>query len=147
MKELFISLIATLLLIAFFSSIYTPFEPVSSVGYGDKKPGDSGMVLPGKGSKPAEIMSESPQNKTAEKTDSFVVTSEETEPTEESEATSEVTSEEIKEEHNKVDGLMLAFWHGVAAVLIGEATALLVALAWSKIRGNEASVESKEGRR
>ena len=67
MKELFISLILTLVLIAFFSSIYTPFEPVSSVGYGDKKPGDSGMVLPGKGSKPAEIMSESPQNKTSEK--------------------------------------------------------------------------------
>ena len=137
-------MIATLILIAFFSSIYTPFEPVSSVGYGDKKPGDSGMVLPGKGSKPAEIMSESPQNKTAEKTDSFVVTSEETEPTEENE---EIHTETIKEEHNKVDGLMLAFWHGVAAVLIGEASALLVALAWSKIRGNEASVESKEGRR
>lgn len=134
MKELFISLIATLVLIAFFSSIYTPFEPVSSVGYGDKKPGDSGMVLPGKGSKPAEIMSESPQNKTAEKTDSFVVTSEETEPTEESE---EIHTETIKEEQNKVDGLMLAFWHGVAAVLIGEASALLVALAWSKIRGGK----------
>lgn len=139
MKELFISLIATLVLMAFFSSIYTPFEPVSSVGYGDKKPGDSGMVLPGKGSKPAEIMSESPQNNrlTSEKTDSFVVTSEEPEPTEESEATSEDTSEEIKEEQNKVDGLIIAFWHGVGAVLIGEASALLVALAWSKIRGGK----------
>ena len=134
MKELFISLIATLILIAFFSSIYTPFEPVSSVGYGDRKPGDSGMVLPGKGSKPAEIVSESPQNKTSEKTDSFVVTSEETEPTEE---TTQETNEKIKEEHNKVDGLMLAFWHGVAAVLIGEASALLVALAWTKIRGGK----------
>jgi hypothetical protein len=132
MKDVFIGLILTLLLIAFFSSIYTPFEPVSSVGYGDKKPGDSGMVLPGKGSKPAEIMSESPQNKTAEKTDSFVVTSEE--PTEESE---EIHTETIKEEQNKVDGLMLAFWHGVAAVLIGEASALLVAFAWTKIRGGK----------
>lgn len=136
MKDVLIGLILTLVLIAFFSSIYTPFEPVTW-GSGDKKPGDSDMVLPGKGSKPVESMSESPQNKTEEKTDSFVVSSEETEPTEESEATSEVASEEIKEEHNKVDGLMLAFWHGVGAVLIGEASALLVALAWSKIRGGK----------
>ena len=138
MKDVFIGLILTLVLIAFFSSIYTPFEPIVW-GSGDKKPGDSDMVLPGKGAKPAEIMSESPQNKTEEKTDSFVVTSED--PTEESEATSEATSEAIKEEHNKVDGLMLAFWHGVGAVLIGEASALLVALAWSKIRGGKDGTE------
>lgn len=141
MKELFIYLILTLVLIAFFSSIYTPFEPVSWGGFGNKKPGDSGMVLPGKGSEPVEIMSESPQNKTAEKTDSFVVTSEETEPTEEIEATSEVTNEVTKEKHNKMNGMIIAFWHGVAAVLIGEASALLVAFAWMKIR---CGMEGKE---
>ena len=65
MKDVFIGLILTLVLIAFFSSIYTPFEPIVW-GSGDKKPGDSDMVLPGKGAKPAESMSESPQNKTAE---------------------------------------------------------------------------------
>ena len=33
--------------------------------------------------------------------------------------------------------VMIAFWHGVAAVLIGEVSALLVAVAWMKIRGGK----------
>ena len=140
MKDVFIGLILTLVLIAFFSSIYTPFEPVVW-GSGDKKPGDSDMVLPGKGAKPAESMSESPQNKTEEKTDSVGDENDSTDGATadktESVAYEVLTTEKIKEEHNKVDGLMLAFWHGVGAVLIGEASALLVALAWSKIRGGK----------
>lgn len=32
--------------------------------------------------------------------------------------------------------VMIAFWHGVASVLIGEASALLVAVAWMRIRGD-----------
>ena len=33
-----------------------------------------------------------------------------------------------------MDGMLLSFWHGVAAVLIGETVCLMVACAWMKIR-------------
>ena len=36
-----------------------------------------------------------------------------------------------------MDGILLSFWCGVATVLIGETVALMVAIAWMKIRGRK----------
>lgn len=42
----------------------------------------------------------------------------------------------VEKEKNNMNDMLFAFWHGVAAVLIGEVGALLVALAWTKIYKN-----------
>lgn len=34
-----------------------------------------------------------------------------------------------------MDGILLSYWHGVATVLICETVALMVAIAWMKIKG------------
>ena len=36
-----------------------------------------------------------------------------------------------------MEGILISFWHGVATVLIGETVALMVAIAWMKIRGRK----------
>ena len=49
-------------------------------------------------------------------------------------ASEAIFTETIKEEKDSMNEWMVAFWHGVAAVLLGECAALLVAAAWLKIR-------------
>lgn len=41
-----------------------------------------------------------------------------------------------------MDGIILSFWHGVVAVLIGETSALMVAIAWMKIRNRKVERET-----
>lgn len=148
MKRIVSTLILTLALIAIFSSFgYIPTEKPNGNGWGTKHKGDSGLILPGDGESPADTFIE-PESipEQAEKTQlteensipNSTVSEKESvgdknTPTEETQAESEETTEELKEELNKMD--ITAFWHGVAAVLIGEASALMVAFAWMKIRG------------
>lgn len=126
-KEFLLVIVVTVLLVAVFSYLDLPVKETKKPS-AMKFKGDSGPVLPGNGTDPVEAtIPEIPQ---------------EIEQTETSEGKSEGQSIEvhtvIKEEHNKMDGMVIAFWHGVAAVLIGGAGALLVAYAWSKIkRGSE----------
>ena len=50
--------------------------------------------------------------------------------------TAESAAEVIVEEEKSVDDMLLMFWHGVAAVIIGEMLALIAAVAWAIIKGN-----------
>ena len=51
--------------------------------------------------------------------------------------TAESAAEAIPEdvEEKSVDDMLLMFWHGVAAVIIGEMLALIAAVAWAIIKG------------
>lgn len=50
------------------------------------------------------------------------------------ESAAEAIPEEVEEK--SVDDMLLMFWHGVAAVIIGEMLALIAAVAWAIIKGN-----------
>lgn len=130
MKILLISLAILLSLSIAFSTVNFPGESMTPKGSGTQHKGDSGLVIPGNGDKMAELNFVTDNKVGGKKT-----------PTDEKISTvqkeSEEISEELKEEHSKVDGLIIAFWHGVGAVLVGEAYALLVASAWMKIRGDK----------
>lgn len=143
MKNFIQAMILTMVMIALVSYIdYRPEERANGGGSGMKRKGDSGLIIPGSGELMAEVsfepmQAEKRENEPPEKTESSQAikqaTSDKT--IEETQVTSEEITEELKEEHNKVNGMIIAFWHGVAAVLIGEASALLVAFVWMKIRG------------
>ena len=127
MKNLIYTLVLFLALTVFFSCLgYYPTETKENIGSGTQYKGDSGLIIPGDGELLAEVIIQ-PESIPEPAGD---------EPTEEAktaEAAKVETSEEIKEEHNRMDGMLIAFWHGVAAVLIGEACAILIGTAWMKI--------------
>jgi hypothetical protein len=126
------------LVAAFSFSDYRPTEKPNGNGYGTKHKGDSGLILPGDGEEMANTNIE-PESipELPEKTEVAYKNTATEETTEERKSESEETTKENKEEHNKVNEMIIAFWHGVAAVLIGEASALMVAFAWMKIRGGK----------
>lgn len=132
-----VSLILTIVLIVCFSYFRCcPMERQNGPGVQQK--GDSGLILPGEGEEMAEVnfvtdnKAGDKKEPTADKNEVVVSKTENT-----TKAKSEETTQEIKEEQKKVEGLVLSFWHGVAAVLIGETVALMVACAWMKIRGGK----------
>ena len=129
MKNLIYTLVLTVALTAFFSCLgYYPTKTKENIGSGTQYKGDSGLIIPGDGELLADTIIES--ESTPEPSQGMEETKEETKETEE---TSKETSKEVKEK-NKMDGMLLSFWHGVAAVLIGETVCLMVACAWMKIR-------------
>lgn len=128
MRTWILSLFGAAALILLFSAIdfrAGVFRPFGVIG--TQYPGDSGMVLPG-GS--AADMVEVP---------SWVETdgAETPEPSEPAEgAEDEVhtkTGTEVEAKTN-MGNMILAFWHGVASVLIGEMAAIVVAVAYLKIK-------------
>lgn len=145
MKDLIIALAVTAILIVSFSFWgYDPVEPEDRSGAGSRRRGESGLIVPGDGDLFAEVadelepLAEPSEDERAQKTE----IAESAEPVKETRAVAATEmSEQIQEktrtkEKNEMDGMLLAFWHGVAAVLIGGAGALLAAFAWSKICGS-----------
>lgn len=127
MKTLIYTLVLTIALSVFFSCLgYYPTEVKENNGYGTQHKGDSGLIIPGDGELLADTII-GPES-TPEPLQGVEETKEETETTE------EIQTEIITKEINNMDGMLLSFWHGVAAVLIGETVALMVATAWMKIR-------------
>lgn len=57
----------------------------------------------------------------------------ETSTAETAESADEVITEEVEEKN--VDDMLLMFWHGAAAVIIGEMLALIAAVVWAIIKG------------
>lgn len=137
MKNFLFALAITAALIGLFSwmDYRQPIELGN--GYVPKHKGDSGLILPGGGNEMANASIEpgSIQEQTAE-TEVVVSKIEITTDATVSEMESVVSSKKITEEHNMND-IVLSFWHGVATVLIGETVALMVAVAWMKIRGGK----------
>jgi hypothetical protein len=134
MKDLIIAAVLLMALIINFSFCgYSPMEIVN--GSGTHQKGDSGLIVPGKGDALAKTIIE-PESipERSERADK----AETAEVTEVTEVTSEVIhTENIRKDKVKMEGMLISFWHGVAAVLIGETSALMVAIAWMKIRGNK----------
>lgn len=129
MKNFIIAVVLLIALSLYFSFFCNaPVETALQNGFGTQYKGDSGLIIPGDGDSLANTIIE-PEN-APEPLQSM----EETEVTKVTEI-SEETTKEIKEVHNKMDGILLSFWHGVATVLIGETVALMVAIAWMKIKG------------
>lgn len=134
MKNLIYTLVLTIALTAFFSCLgYYPTETKENNGSGKQYKGDSGLIIPGDGELLADTIIE-PENATEPlqtlATDNPV--GDKLTPTV---SEMEMVQNEIKtKEKNNMDGMLLSFWHGVAAVLIGETVCLMVACAWMKIR-------------
>lgn len=107
-------------------------------GSGKKQNGDSGLILPGGGNEMASASIEPgsiPEQ--TEETEVVVSKIEITTDATVSEMESVVTSEKLTEGKSNMNDIVLSFWHGVATVLIGETVALMVAVAWMKIRGGK----------
>lgn len=148
-KEIRTTLVVTVILALVFSSIQPPSEELPTWGgSGTERPGNSDMVLPGKGSEPAEvIMSESRHEPPVK-----VSTSEsQGEPTVEATVTDASETEAIENCLDQTEDarseifmndMLVSFWCGVAAVLIGETSALMIAIALikMKIRGDRNEV-------
>lgn len=129
-KDFLIAVVVLALLVAYFSGYSGPWACPEPNGNwtinSDRAPrkGDTGQVIPGKGAEPATVWPDGVE---------LGETGTETENSQDIKTDKKAPTEETEEQ--KMDGMIIAFWHGVAAVLIGEVSAILVALAWTKIKG------------
>ena len=133
MKNFIIAVVLLIALSIYFSFFCnTPGEIALQNGFGTQYKGDSGLIIPGDGDSLANTIIE-PEN-ASEPLETFATDNsvgDKMSPTVAKNATTENTTKE----KNNMDGILLSFWHGVATVLIGETVALMVAIAWMKIKG------------
>lgn len=120
MKDAIIGILLTAALIALFSA-YAPILPTrTAYGVYPTEPGEGEITLPGGGEAAAEMMVENGRHESVKQ--DTAQTAEENFDTEQGESNQE------KERGKNMNEIMIAFWHGVAAVVIGEACALALAL-------------------
>ena len=144
MKDFIISVIILAILIVIFSTGVIP-DNLMHLGVIPQCPGDSGMVMPGNGSDPAEPIVVELQKNDTEREDNK---------SEESSASSKESGKEnnngksheefyieiTKREQYSMSEILVAFWHGAASVLLGEACTLLIIVACKKIFGKKTEV-------
>ena len=130
MKDFFCSILLVAVLSVALIFADSSAAPMPSYGMGPKQPGNSGMVLPGKGAEPAHMNSSELTRSGRPSSNRIQTKNRQSDPDE------TVNPENVKEDNASMTEVMIAFWHGVASVLIGEASALLVAVAWMRIRGD-----------
>ena len=105
-------------------------------GFGNKYPGiqnsgDHGTVLPGGGELPAQVVKEV----SGEESQPNKVTSlEDRSDTDQTRFYKFHALYERKEADIDMKEILISFWHGVAAVLIGETCALAMATAWLRMK-------------
>lgn len=141
MKNFIFSVFLLCVLTALVSWVdYRPTEKLHGYGPGTEHKGESGLVVPGDGEEMANTniepgsIPEPPEDEQEGGTQ--VMDDIKTQIEKIKTGITPYSPEEITmEELNKMD--ITAFWHGVAAVLIGEASALMVAFAWTKLRGSK----------
>ena len=136
MKNIIIAVVLLIALSIYFSFFgNAPVETALQNGFGTQHKGDSGLIIPGDGDSLANTIIE-PEN--ASEPSRGMEETEVTKVTEVTVSETEMVQKEITtKEKNNMDGILLSFWHGVATVLIGETVALMVAVAWMKIRGGK----------
>lgn len=133
MKTFVQSLIITVALIILFSTGHpteNAFKPPGSVG--TQYPGNSGVVIPGNGADVVKLAIQQETNKMEVRKSSESADGVKNE----TQAENETQPEIEMEVQNKMGDMMLAFWHGVASVLIGEAAAIVVAVVYKRIFKN-----------
>lgn len=129
MKDFILSLIIVAILILLFSICYIPSN-LQGLGSLPKYHGDSGVLIQGNGLEFVEMivpdMQEDKESSNAnQKSEEFNG--------ENNENSENFYNEIIKKEQSNMNGMLIAFWHGVVTVLIGEVGALAVAALWKKI--------------
>lgn len=125
--------LCAVLLVIVLAAVFSLADPTAvfmpSNGSNPEWPGNSGTELPGNGTDFVDIIFVDP-------TQSKSLPDAQTQLAETQAAFNKADDlKNKKEDSTSMDEMVIAFWHGVASVLIGEANALLVAMAWSKIRG------------
>lgn len=126
MKDIVLAVLIVVALVAGFS-VHGSRTEMTTIpkGYGTEIQGDDGMVIPGDGTK-LVTATMPPESETVRD-----------EPCAESEfepVAPQVRVDIIEKEMKiHMSEIIVSFWHGVAGVLLGEAVAVLIALAWSKI--------------
>jgi hypothetical protein len=127
MRDIFTALLLTAALVVLFSSMDCPAVDLVAGGSGYQRPGESEIILPGKGAEPVNRAAPAPPQQTTSAAQPEQQGEETATPAEE-----RPLAEKTKEENMDI---IIAFWHGVATVLLGEAAALLVAAAVLRIKG------------
>jgi hypothetical protein len=143
MKDFTIAIIILSVLVILFSCFY---NSVTTLLYGEgmvpKYKGESDFVIVGDGDafvntqfmseqhiteSTAEVIEETNANSDKKQEQNNIV-----------KALGKLLLEEVMEEFNKMDmDNIIAFWHGIAALLLGEASAIAVAAIWTKIKGDK----------
>lgn len=126
---------AAVLIVAVLSGIFSfgsfPAEAMESrKGTWPKHPGELGAVIPEDGNAVPDAMVVSEAEPDVKSTETERTSGE----TPDVPQNPETFEETKKEERKGMAEVLTAFWHGVASVLIGETAALMVAIAWLKIR-------------
>ena len=127
MKDAIIGILLTAALVVVFSVFVPIFPAPGKLGVYPTQPGERGMVLPGAGGAFAEV--------------NLAISEHGVDgPMEQGQGKAERAGmdnrqpEQSGEEEQTMEEIIVAFWHGVAAVLIGEACALalglILAAAW-----------------
>ena len=125
MKNLIMTAILTLALIVLFSSLdYRPSEPGERNGIGFREKGGSGWIVPGHGDRMANGVPEAEATETRPEH----ITAEE------AAAPEYMQAEDTEKEKCEMNEMWIAFWHGVAAMLVGEVSTLFAVFVWTKIR-------------
>ena len=132
MKDFLIAVVGTFVLSLVLSVFYTSDLYPAQNGFGTQYPGESGVVLPGGGALPAQVIPEAsdeePQTETGPAREEIPAATDQTTTCEECE------EYEGKEADSNMGELLISFWHGVAAVLIGETCALAMAAVWLRMK-------------
>ena len=121
MKDFLIGIVLTAALIVAFSKC-APILPTQTVhGVYPTMSGEGGITLPDGGDGTAEMAAKTERNSFQEQDEQCA---EETKAVE----SEENVQQQKEEQGNCMNDIIIAFWHGVAAVLIGEACALALGL-------------------
>lgn len=139
MKTIIIYLFATMVLIVLFSTYGSSEYIVPQSGGGmPTHLGNSGMVVPVDGKEFPESMTVEPPKGTEQETEETngLSASSGTDKKDSDESNHEIINKVLRKE-TSMNEMVLAFWHGVFAILIGEASAIMVVAVWNKIRRTE----------
>lgn len=129
MKDAIVGIVLTAVLVVVFSVFVPIFPSPGALGVYPTQPGESGAVLPGAGGAFAEVNpaisehgADGPMEQGQREAERAGMDNRQPEQSGE------------REQSKRMNDIIIAFWHGVAAVLIGEACALalglILAAAW-----------------
>ena len=115
-------------------------EDATLSGSVPKYQGDSGVVIPENGSEPAEITKDviNEVKKDADNNKNEIVEDAQSSDIQENidEENKEFYEKTIQKEKYNMNEMLLAFWHGIIAILVGEASALAITVACVNIYKN-----------
>ena len=137
MKTIIIYLLATIVLIVLFSTYGSSAIVPQSGGGMPTHLGNSGMAVPGDGKEFPESMTVEPPKGTegTEETNGISASSD-ADKKDSDESNHKIINKVLRKE-TSMNEMVLAFWHGVVSVLIGEASAIMVVAVWNKIKRTE----------